>query len=133
MAVCLRLPSPSRLSSAPSPASLAAFCALLTRPLAWFCSDRGVLEDVQLLQDITMACRDAVGAFVDTTVNSKGQVVNVVDALGSLFGRKKEPWVESLSKTQFKNADREKLKTLFDFLAFCLKQVRVGSQYWGCS
>lgn len=78
-----------------------------------------------------MACRDAVGAFVDTTVNSKGQVVNVVDALGSLFGRKKEPWVESLSKTQFKNADREKLKTLFDFLAFCLKQVRLGFWCWG--
>lgn len=73
-----------------------------------------------------MASRNAVGAFVDTTVNSKGQVVNVVDQLGAIFGRKKEPWVEALSKTEFKNANKEKLKTLFDFLAFCLKQVRRG-------
>ena len=86
-------------------------------------NDRGVLDDVVLLQDIQVACRESIQAFVDTTVNTKGQVVNVTDTLGSLFGFKKDPWVEYLSKTKFKKANQEKMKATFEFLAFCLKQV----------
>lgn len=53
-------------------------------------------------------------------------MVNVASAISNLFGLgKKEPWMEVLRKTQFKNVDQTKLNTLFEFLAFCLKQVSV--------
>ena len=45
-------------------------------------------------------------------------------ALSNLFGLgKKEPWMDALRNTQYKSVDRAKMGTLFDFLAFCLKQV----------
>ena len=33
------------------------------------------------------------------------------------------PQVRSLSGTQFKNADQDKMRVQFEFLSFCLKQV----------
>jgi magnesium chelatase subunit H len=90
-------------------------------------SDRGVLSDVMLLNDITQACRTAVKAFVDRTTNKSGQVVDVAEKIGNLFGLgRKEPWMEVLQSTQFKNVDQTKLRTLFEFLAFCLKQVTIS-------
>ncbi len=46
-------------------------------------SDRGVLSDVMLLNDITQACRTAVKAFVDRTTNKSGQVSILVVAEGN--------------------------------------------------
>lgn len=40
-------------------------------------SDRGVLADVMLLNDITQMCREVVGAFVSKTTNRAGQVGSV--------------------------------------------------------
>ena len=40
-------------------------------------SDRGVLADVMLLNDITQMCREVVGAFVSKTTNKAGQVGSV--------------------------------------------------------
>jgi magnesium chelatase subunit H len=95
-------------------------------------SDRGVLSDVMLLNDITQACRAAVKAFVDRTTNKSGQVVDVAEKIGNLFGLgRKEPWMEVLQSTQFKNVDQTKLRTLFEFLAFCLKQVVADNELGG--
>jgi magnesium chelatase subunit H len=95
-------------------------------------SDRGVLSDVMLLNDITQACRTAVKAFVDRTTNKSGQVVDVAEKIGNLFGLgRKEPWMEVLQSTQFKNVDQTKLRTLFEFLAFCLKQVVADNELGG--
>jgi magnesium chelatase subunit H len=70
-------------------------------------SDKGVLADVELLKQITEASRGAVGAFVEKTTNSKGQVVDVKNKLSSILGfGLSEPWVEYLSTTKFIRADR---------------------------
>lgn len=95
-------------------------------------SDKGILADVNLLNEITQASRAAVSAFVEKTTNSNGQVVNVAEKLGTFFGLgRREPWVEALKKTRFQKADQEKLRTLFDFLNFCLNQVVADNELGG--
>lgn len=87
-------------------------------------SDKGILADVELLKQITEASRGAVGAFVEKSTNSKGQVVDVTSKLSSILGfGLSEPWVEYLSQTKFIRADRDKLRTLFGFLGECLKLI----------
>lgn len=95
-------------------------------------SDRGVLTDVTLLNDITQTSREVVGAFVSKTTNKQGQVVNVQPVLSNLFGfAKREPWMDALRNTKYKNVDQAKLNTLFEFLAFCLKQVVADNELGG--
>nr|UKI61040.1 magnesium-chelatase subunit ChlH [Cymbidium hybrid cultivar] len=87
-------------------------------------SDKGILTDVELLRQITEASRGAITAFVEKTTNKKGQVVDVAEKLTSMLGfGLVEPWIQYLSKTKFLRADREKLRTLFQFLAECLRLV----------
>ncbi|XP_065856394.1 magnesium-chelatase subunit ChlH, chloroplastic [Euphorbia lathyris] len=87
-------------------------------------SDKGILKDVELLQQITQASRGAVSAFVQKTTNKNGQVVDVSDKLTSILGfGVNEPWVQYLSDTKFYRADRGKLRVLFQFLGECLKLV----------
>ncbi|PKA62593.1 Magnesium-chelatase subunit ChlH, chloroplastic [Apostasia shenzhenica] len=87
-------------------------------------SDKGILEDVELLRQITEASRGAITAFVEKTTNKKGQVVDVAEKLSSILGFSlAEPWVLYLSKTKFSRADRDKLRALFQFLGECLKLV----------
>ncbi|KAF2289405.1 hypothetical protein GH714_035979 [Hevea brasiliensis] len=87
-------------------------------------SDKGILKDVELLRQITEASRGAISAFVERTTNKKGQVVDVTNKLSSILGFGiNEPWVQYLSNTKFYRADREKLRTLFQFLGECLKLV----------
>lgn len=96
-------------------------------------SDRGVLADVTLLNDINTAARECVQAFVETTTNSQGKVVNVAEKLTNLLGlgRREEPWTKYLQRTPFRGADAAKLSTLFEFLAFCLKQVVADNELGG--
>ncbi|OEL15948.1 Magnesium-chelatase subunit ChlH, chloroplastic [Dichanthelium oligosanthes] len=87
-------------------------------------SDKGILDDVELLRQITEASRGAITAFVEKTTNSKGQVVDVANNLSSILGfGLSEPWVQYLSQTKFIRADREKLRVLFGFLGECLKLI----------
>nr|POE97470.1 magnesium-chelatase subunit chlh, chloroplastic [Quercus suber] len=87
-------------------------------------SDKGILKDVELLRQITEASRGAITSFVEKTTNKKGQVVDVADKLSSILGFGiNEPWVQYLSNTKFYRADREKLRTLFQFLGECLRLV----------
>jgi magnesium chelatase subunit H len=84
-------------------------------------SDRGVLADVQLLQDITVATREAVAAMVKAQVDADGRISRVTKL--NFFNRgKKEPWLEVLQERGYP-VDPEPLKPLFDYLEFCLKQV----------
>jgi magnesium chelatase subunit H len=85
-------------------------------------NDRGTLEDVQLLQDITLAVRQAVAALVAEQVNAEGRV-SFVAKLNFFNMGKKEPWVESLHAAGYKQVNLEEVKTLFQYLEFCLKQV----------
>nr|ACS94977.1 magnesium chelatase H subunit [Fragaria x ananassa] len=87
-------------------------------------SDKGILKDVELLKQITDASRGAVSSFVECTTNEKGQVVDVKNKLTSILGFGiNEPWIQYLSNTKFYRADREKLRTLFEYLGECLKLI----------
>ncbi|MEH2045319.1 magnesium chelatase subunit H [Nostoc sp.] len=85
-------------------------------------SDRGILEDVQLLQDITLATRAAVGALVQEQIDAEGRV-SLVSRLNFFNMGKKEPWVEALHKAGYPKVDTATLKPLFEYLEFCLQQV----------
>ncbi|RWR93763.1 magnesium-chelatase subunit ChlH, chloroplastic [Cinnamomum micranthum f. kanehirae] len=87
-------------------------------------NDNGILKDVELLRQITEASRGSISAFVERTTNKKGQVVDVAGKLGSILGLGiNEPWIQYLANTKFYQADRDKLRTLFEFLGECLKLV----------
>jgi magnesium chelatase subunit H len=85
-------------------------------------SDRGVLADVELLQDITLATRAAVSALVQEQINADGRV-SLVSKLNFFNIGKKAPWVEALQSAGYPNVDQDKLKPLFEYLEFCLEQV----------
>ncbi|MFN6561883.1 MAG: magnesium chelatase subunit H [Nostoc sp. ChiSLP01] len=85
-------------------------------------SDKGVLEDVQLLQDITLATRAAVSALVQEQTDAQGRV-SLVSRLNFFNMGKKEPWVEALHKAGYPKVDTATLKPLFEYLEFCLQQV----------
>jgi magnesium chelatase subunit H len=85
-------------------------------------SDRGVLEDVQLLQDITLATRSSVASLVQAQVDADGRVARVA-RLNFFNMGKKEPWVEALHQAGYPKVDVEQIKPLFNYLEFCLKQI----------
>jgi len=85
-------------------------------------SDRGILEDVQLLQDITLATREAVSALVKAQIDAEGRV-SLVSKLNFFNMGKKQPWIESLHQSGFAKVDPEPIKPLFEYLEFCLQQV----------
>ncbi len=85
-------------------------------------NDRGILEDVQLLQDITLAVRAAVTEMVESQVNAEGRV-SFIAKLNIFNLGKKEPWVESLHAAGYKKVNLDEIKTQFDYLEFCLIQV----------
>jgi magnesium chelatase subunit H len=85
-------------------------------------SDRGILEDVQLLQEITLAIREAVSALVKEQIDAEGRV-SLVSKLNFFNMGKKEPWVEVLHQAGYTKVDSTALKPLFEYLEFCLQQV----------
>ncbi|MDZ8078689.1 MAG: magnesium chelatase subunit H [Nostoc sp. DcaGUA01] len=85
-------------------------------------NDKGILEDVQLLQDITFATRAAVSALVQEQIDAEGRV-SLVSRLNFFNMGKKEPWVEALHKLGYPKVDTALLKPLFEYLEFCLQQV----------
>ncbi|WP_375515154.1 magnesium chelatase subunit H [uncultured Nostoc sp.] len=85
-------------------------------------NDRGILQDVQLLQDITLATRAAVSALVQEQTDAEGRV-SLVSRLNFFNMGKKEPWVEALHKAGYPKVDTATLKPLFEYLEFCLQQV----------
>ncbi|MBD2568385.1 magnesium chelatase subunit H [Anabaena lutea] len=93
-------------------------------------NDAGILADVQLLQDITLATRAAVTALVQEQIDAEGRV-SLVSKLNFFNMGKKEPWVESLHKSGYTNVDTSALKPLFEYLEFCLKQVCADNELGG--
>jgi magnesium chelatase subunit H len=85
-------------------------------------NDKGFLEDVQLLQDITLATRDAVSALVQAQADADGRV-SKVSKLNFLNMGKKEPWIEALHQLGYTKVDDQALKPLFEYLEFCLQQI----------
>ncbi|WP_071518226.1 magnesium chelatase subunit H [Geitlerinema sp. PCC 9228] len=82
----------------------------------------GVLEDVQLLQDITEATRQAVTALVRQQEDADGRISQVTK-LNFFNMRKRNPWMEALIDAGFCNVDPEETKPLFEYLEYCLEQI----------
>lgn len=93
-------------------------------------NDRGVLEDVQLFQDITQATRAAVSALVQAQIDAEGRV-SMVSKLNFFNIGKKAPWIEALHEHGYKNVDAETLKPLFEYLEFCLEQICADNELGG--
>ena len=85
-------------------------------------SDRGVLADVQLLNEINNATRDAIAAMVQENIDDEGRLTKAPKLNIFNLGRK-EPWVEALHRLGYTQVDTEAMKPLFEYLAFCLEQV----------
>ncbi|MBZ8179216.1 magnesium chelatase subunit H [Oscillatoria salina] len=85
-------------------------------------SDKGILEDVQLLQEITLATRAAVAGLVQAQVDADGRIAKVAKLNFFKMG-KKEPWTEALHDLGYTQIKPETLKPLFEYLEFCLQQV----------
>lgn len=83
---------------------------------------RGILEDAQLLQNITLACRAAVAALVKAQTDADGRVSRV-SKLNFFNMGKKEPWIEALHQAGYPKVDTQALKPLFEYLEFCLQQI----------
>jgi len=91
-------------------------------------ADRGVLEDVELLQRITEGTRVAVRAMVERSTNSDGRVDEVAplfkgltDLMDGLGGG--SPWKRALAESGFSGVSEDDMAPLFNYLEFCLKQV----------
>ncbi|WYL93720.1 MAG: magnesium chelatase subunit H [Gloeotrichia echinulata IR180] len=93
-------------------------------------NDAGILADVQLLQDITLATRAAVTALVQEKIDAEGRV-SLVSKLNFFNMGKKEPWVEALHQAGYPKVDTSALKPLFEYLEFCLKQVCADNELGG--
>ncbi|MUG92941.1 magnesium chelatase subunit H [Scytonema sp. UIC 10036] len=101
-------------------------------------SDKGVLEDVQLLQDITIATRAAVSALVKEQTDAEGRVSRV-SKLNFFNMGKKEPWVQAILDLGFPILDpnsqiqnpKSKIQNLFEYLEFCLQQVCADNELGG--
>ena len=86
-------------------------------------SDRGLLEDVELLNTINETTRTAVAAIVHTQIDEEGRVSKVSPLNLFNFGRQEEPWVKALNEAGFPDLDQEALSPLVEYLEFCLNQV----------
>jgi magnesium chelatase subunit H len=88
-------------------------------------SDKGILEDVNRLQDITMASRAAVRSLVAASTNSEGRVEEVNTFLQDVFSffSGGSPWKKALAEAGYPNCDESHLKPLFEYLQTCLGEV----------
>lgn len=93
-------------------------------------ADKGVLKDVELLQDITEATREAVRALVEEQINADGRV-SFVSKLNFMNIGKKAPWVSKLHELGYPNVDENALKPLFEYLEFCLEQICADNELGG--
>lgn len=93
-------------------------------------NNRGVLEDVELLQQITQATRAAVTALVETQTQEDGRVSRV-KRFNPFALSKKTPWLEALHNAGYTQVDTELLKPLFSYLEFCLEQVCADNELAG--
>lgn len=93
-------------------------------------NDKGVLADVQLLQEINSAVQDAVAALVQAQADANGRVSQVSKLNFFNMGRK-EPWVQKLHDLGYTKVDREKMKPLFEYLEYCLEQVVADNELGG--
>jgi len=100
-------------------------------------NNQGVLSDVELNDQITMASRAAVRALVKQSTDGNGRVKEVKNmfddmgaTLGGFFGLKK-PWTQAIVDAGFPEVDEGRLAPVIAYLEFCLKQVVANNELGG--
>ena len=88
----------------------------------YYNNDIGKLEDVELLQKITLATRKAVASMVEATTNQEGRV-DFISKIDILKITQKAPWVSTLENLGYSKVNRSSLKVLFEYLESCLKKL----------
>ncbi|KAK4534048.1 hypothetical protein CDCA_CDCA01G0073 [Cyanidium caldarium] len=79
------------------------------------------LDDVELLNRIQTACRNAVGAAVERSANNEGRIERIVF---SLFSDTFKPaYSRVLEAAGFGRCAAKELRPLFEYLQVCLEQV----------
>ncbi|KAJ1457216.1 CobN/magnesium chelatase [Pelagophyceae sp. CCMP2097] len=87
-------------------------------------ANEGILKDVELLQEMTLATREAVRAMVMASTNAEGRVVEVTSMSKFMKGFGRAPYRVALAEAGFqKGSDDAALEPLFDYLDFCLRQI----------
>jgi len=88
-------------------------------------ADKGLLEYVTRLQEITLASRSAVRALVQESTNDEGRVEEVNPFLRDVFSffSGGSPWKKALEDAGFPDCKEEDLKPLFEYLQVCLGEV----------
>jgi len=88
-------------------------------------NNEGVLEDVALVQEITLASRAAVGALVQQSTNSEGRVEEVNPFIQDVFNffSGGSPYKKALEEANFSQVSDDDLKPLFEYLQACLGEV----------
>merc|ERR1712127_546372 len=100
-------------------------------------NNNGVLEDVDLNNQITEAARAATRALVNQSTDGNGrvkEVKSVFDDLGGMFSGmmgKKKPWTEAIIKAGFPDVNEDRLQGVMEYLEFCLKQVVANNELGG--
>ncbi|CAM9213486.1 unnamed protein product [Chrysoparadoxa australica] len=92
-------------------------------------ADKGILEDVNMLNQVTEASRAAVRACVKRSTNAAGRV-EAVSPMNKLFEGMMggSPIVKALSGAGFPKVSESDLTPLFEYLEFCLKQVVIDNE-----
>ncbi len=93
-------------------------------------NDRGLLTDVDLLQNMRDAVTAAVAALVREQTDADGRVAKV-SRLNFFNMGKKEPWLEALHTAGYAKVEAEAVKPLFEFLEGCLKQIVADNELGG--
>merc|ERR1712127_1112496 len=100
-------------------------------------NNQGVLSDVELNNQITMASRAAVRALVKQSTDGNGRVKEVKNmfddmgaTLGGFFGLKK-PWTQAIVDAGFPEVDEGRIAPVIAYLEFCLKQVVANNELGG--
>ncbi len=93
-------------------------------------SDQGILADVELYHQIIQASRAAVTALVAEQTNAEGRV-SLVSKLNFFNMGKKAPWIAKLNDLGYTHLDTDALKTLMEYLEFCLEQICADNELGG--
>lgn len=92
-------------------------------------NNKGILEDVSLVERITNMSRECVTEFVKDRTGSDGRIgTNPLQNLIKFTGFYREPWVRALSGSEFGQVDSQALVTMFNYLEFCLTQIVMDNE-----
>eukprot|EP00798_Chlamydomonas_sp_ICE-L_P011386 gene11386-12086_t len=87
-------------------------------------SNKGVLSEVELLQDITGCCRGMVTEFVKDNTGLDGRIgSNYMTAFLKFTGLYEDPIQRALKGSKFGTSNRDDLGNTFKYLEFCLTQI----------